>query len=346
MAIVHSDGLPGETRYFQSEKLFQEAVAAFDFDADPFVGFLLRLSDARTGHYRISRNAKVNRKPIKAAELAIEEGRYDEADAIYRKIRGAKGLGYGEKVISGRQGFKVRKIVQEARGGWVDVMPTENAYEAETWWSVLATQKDGRAHMKANKGYYRLELPLPGRNAEYEATVHFETNDVKQTRWFIGWGLARPYTGFCATKSSWAYPYIGFRRDETGDWVSVECPTRENTAKSYVGPKAKYGEDKGYNAKWTVYEGALEKHDSHSFSLAFGSEELSVTVDGKVVWKMPIEEALSQYQLRDNIQPDGTVLPVWKTFKNTSFSGYRYRRLQVEEPKGEDAVRRLTGPLD
>ena len=35
-------------------------------------------------------------------------------------------------------------------------------------------------------------------------------------------------------------------------------------------------------------------------------------------------------QMRDRIQPNGDVLPVWKLFKNTSFSNYRYRRVPKE----------------
>ena len=70
VAIMHSDGLSGDDRYWQSEKIYNEAVAAFDFASDPFMGFLLRLKAMDAGHYRIKRNAKVNRKPIKAAEVA------------------------------------------------------------------------------------------------------------------------------------------------------------------------------------------------------------------------------------------------------------------------------------
>jgi hypothetical protein len=32
-------------------------------------------------------------------------------------------------------------------------------------------------------------------------------------------------------------------------------------------------------------------------------------------------------EMRDRIQPNGDVLPVWKVFTGSSFSDYRYRRL-------------------
>ena len=50
VAIVHSDGLSGDDRYWQSEKIYNEAVAAFDFASDPFMGFLLRLKAMEAGH--------------------------------------------------------------------------------------------------------------------------------------------------------------------------------------------------------------------------------------------------------------------------------------------------------
>lgn len=80
VAILHSDGLNGDDRYWQSEKIFNEAVAAFDFDADPFMGYLLRQKAMEAGHYRISRNEKVNRKPIHAAEVACSNAFVRVAD--------------------------------------------------------------------------------------------------------------------------------------------------------------------------------------------------------------------------------------------------------------------------
>ena len=260
------------------------------------------------------------------AEIAMAEGRNGDADRFYGSLRGMKGLSKAEKVILDRQGFRVRKTVQEASGGWVDVMPTASACEAESWWGVVGTKADGRARVGGNgKSYYRIEIPFPGEGAEYEATVHFETNDVKQTKWFIGWGLARPYTGFCAKSSSWAFPYIGFWRDETGDHVTVECPTRDNADSKAEETKSKYGREQGMFPEWEVFKGDLEKRGDHSFSFRWDKRALTVNVDGKMVWSVPAVEAMGVGKFRENIQPDGSVLPVWKVFKNTSFSGYRYR---------------------
>ena len=83
--------------------------------------------------------------------------------------------------------------------------------------------------------------------------------------------------------------------------------------------------------KWEVYQGALERCDDHSFRLRWDEQRLSVSVDGKEVWSIPTQEAMSVYKFRDNIQSDYSVLPVWKVFGNTSFSGYRYRRLGAEK---------------
>lgn len=264
-----------------------------------------------------------------SAEIAMSEGRYADVDELYGRLREMKGLSEAERIILDRQGFNVRKIIQETAGGWVDVMPTATAYEAVSWWGKVGTKPDGRACIcgRDAKSYYRVEISLPGRGAEYEATVHFETNDVKQTKWFIGWGLARPYTGFCASSSSWAYPYIGFWRDETGDHVTVECPTYENTTAKDSATKSKYGSDQGMYPKWAVYNGTLEKCDDHGFSLRWDEQRLTVSIDGNEVWSMPTSEAMSVYNFKSNIQSDGSVLPVWKVFKNTSFSGYRYRRI-------------------
>lgn len=269
------------------------------------------------------------------AEIAMSEGRNEDADRLYCELRGMKGLSRAEKVIVNRQGFRVRKTVQEAKGGWVDVMPTASANEAESWWGVVGTKPDGRARVGGKgKSYYRLEIPLPGKGAEYEASVHFETNDAKQAKWFIGWGLARPYTGYCAKKSSWAYPYIGFWRDETGDHVTVECPTRENADSKEPSSKSKYGQAQGMYPKWEVYHGNLERCDDHSFRLRWDDQQLSVGVDGKEVWSVSTQEAMAVRNFRDNIQPDYSVLPVWKVFDNTSFSGYRYRLLGSGTSKG------------
>ena len=50
-------------------------------------------------------------------------------------------------------------------------------------------------------------------------------------------------------------------------------------------------------------------------------------IDGKVVYSSVLEEALDFSEMRDRIQPNGDVLPVWKVFTGSLFSDYRYRRL-------------------
>ena len=80
--------------------------------------------------------------------------------------------------------------------------------------------------------------------------------------------------------------------------------------------------------KWAVYQGDLETRDTHDFRLRWNSERISVFVDGKEVWSIPTETALSESFFRDRVQSDYSVLPVWKLFKNTSFSGYRYRQIK------------------
>ena len=76
---------------------------------------------------------------------------------------------------------------------------------------------------------------------------------------------------------------------------------------------------------WEVYHGALERCDDHNFKLRWDEQRLSVSVDGRAVWSVPTQEAMSVRKFRENIQPDYSVLPVWKVFDNASFSGYRYR---------------------
>ena len=87
VAILHSDGLSGDDRYWQSEKIYKEAISAFDFAADPFMGFLLRLKAMAAGHYRISRNDKVNRKPIREAEVACSNAFVQVAEVLRRADR-------------------------------------------------------------------------------------------------------------------------------------------------------------------------------------------------------------------------------------------------------------------
>ena len=77
-----------------------------------------------------------------------------------------------------------------------------------------------------------------------------------------------------------------------------------------------------------------ERCDDHGFRLRWDDQRLSVSVDGKEVWSVPTHEAMAVRNFRDNIQPDFSVLPVWKVFDNTSFSGYRYRLIGAGTSNG------------
>ena len=74
-------------------------------------------------------------------------------------------------------------------------------------------------------------------------------------------------------------------------------------------------------------KGDLEKRDSHDFRLSTAEGRLAVSIDGQEVYSYPLDKMMRLSGMRDRVQPDGSVLPVWKLFKNTSFSGYRYRRV-------------------
>ena len=79
-----------------------------------------------------------------------------------------------------------------------------------------------------------------------------------------------------------------------------------------------------------VSTGNLQVKDSHAFSLKTTDGKLSISVDGNEVYSAPLDESTDMSRMRDRIQPNGDVLPVWKLFKNTSFSNYRYRRVPKE----------------
>ena len=87
VAILHCDGLSGDDRYWQSEKIYKEAISAFDFATDPFMGFLLRHKAMEAGHYRIRRNGKVNREPIRKAESACSNAFVQVAEVFRRADR-------------------------------------------------------------------------------------------------------------------------------------------------------------------------------------------------------------------------------------------------------------------
>jgi hypothetical protein len=262
---------------------------------------------------------------LSAEELAAD-GRVDDAFRKYEALQRIKNPGAAEKYLADNRYFGLRKSVQDRDGGWVDVMPTRFGGEANHWWSMTRTEKDGRARLErgGNKGYYRLTTTLPGIGVEYEATVYFEKKDDKQKKWNIGWGLGRPYSGYCVDRSSWAYPYIAFSRDEKGDHYAVEMFTAGNSSKGDDVDKA--SRDIGRAPSLVVAEGDLARSDSHAFRLSTGNGRLVVSVDGNVVYEASIDEVMEVSEMSDRIQPNGDALPVWKLFRNTAFDGYRYRR--------------------
>ena len=266
------------------------------------------------------------------AEEAAAEGRIDDAFKKYEALQKIKNPSDAEKYLSDGRFYELRKAVQDRDGGWVDVMPTRHGGEAVHWWGMTTLMQDGKARQRQSKGYYRVTSSMPGIGVEFEATVHFETNDAKQVKWNIGWGLARPFSGYCADESSWAYPYIAFSRDKNGDHYSVEAYTKDNEdEESSDADKASL--EIGSFPKFEVAKGDLEKLDSHRFRLTTTDGRLAVYIDGREVFSTSIDEMMLLSGMRDRIQPDGSVLPVWKIFKNTAFSGYRYRR--VPETKEE-----------
>jgi hypothetical protein len=189
---------------------------------------------------------------------------------------------------------------------------------------------DGKARCHDNtRSYYRVKKPIPGIGSEFEGTIHFEKDDKNRKVWNIGWGLARVYSGFCADNNAWAYPYIAFIRDEKGDRYEIEAFTEENSENNQtVDEKAM---KLGRTPYLVVVKGDLEKSDSHSFKLSTAEGKLEIFIDGKVVYSSVLEEALDFSEMRDRIQPNGDVLPVWKVFEGSSFSDYRYRRIEKLE---------------
>lgn len=263
------------------------------------------------------------------AEEAAADGRTEEAYKIYSSLQNLKNPGEAEKYLAGNRFFQLRLDVQRKAGGWIDLMPTRSGGEANHWWDMTATCHDGKARInggRGRKGYYRLTTALPGIGAEYEGTVHFERKDPKQKTWNIGWGLARIYSGYCAENSSWAYPYIAFSRDEKGDHYAIETFTEGKDGRKDA-PKA-FAEIGRY-PDLEVAKGDLETRDSHDFKLSATGGKLKISIDGKPVWECTIDEMLGNSKMRDRIQPDGSVLPVWKIFRNTAFSGYRCKVVEA-----------------
>ena len=264
------------------------------------------------------------------AEESAAAGRIEEAYKIYSSLQDIKRPSEAEKYLAGNRYFQLRLDVQRKAGGWIDLMPTRSGGEANHWWDMTTTCPDGKARInsgRGRKGYYRLTTALPGIGAEYEATVHFERKDPKQKKWNIGWGFARVYSGLCVENSSWAYPYIAFSRDEKGDHYAIETFTEGNDGSKDVAPASM---EIGRSPDLEVAKGDLESRDSHDFKLSATGGRLKISIDGKPVWECAIDEMLGNSKMRDRIQPDGSVLPVWKVFRNTAFSGYRCRVAEAQ----------------
>ena len=262
------------------------------------------------------------------AEEAAADGRIEEAFKIYGDLQNVKRPREEEKYLSANRYFALRLAVQKKAGGWIDIMPTKSGGEANHWWDMTTTGPDGKARInsgRGRKGYYRLTTALPGIGAEYEATVHFERKDPKQKKWNIGWGFGRVYSGLCVENSSWAFPYIAFSRDEKGDHYAIETFIDNEGGR---GDADKTSIEIGRFPEIEVAKGDLESRDSHGFKLSATGGRLKIAIDGKLVWECGIDEMLSVSRMRDRVQPDGSVLPVWKVFRNTAFSGYRCRVLE------------------
>ena len=279
------------------------------------INMFLALADSRT------------REDVLRLGESMSKGDMQSVFKISEKMLNTPRLREEASVIASRSYYRARKALQEAAGGWVDAMPTPKGNEAVNWWGMTGTAKDGRARLRNDKrGDYRIQTPLPGLGYEYEATIHFEDKDPKQKYWNIGWGWSHPYVGFCMDSNSWAFPYIRFWRDESGDHYHVESYTRKNLA---IPDSVKF-EDKseeGWSPKFVVSKGDLEKKDSHSFRLAAGKDRMTITVDGNEVFSASMDEIMGIDLYQERVRPDGTIYPVWKVFKNTAFSGYRYRRI-------------------
>ncbi len=271
-------------------------------------------------------------KGVIAAEEAIDAGRHEEAYRYYEGMSKREHLDINERQLAGRQLFRERLFSQETAGGWMDLMPTGLPGEAEVWWGHMHLDEDGRARFRHNfRSYYFLLTPLHGLNSEFEATVYFEEKDPNQKEWDIGWGLARPTYG--RTISSGAVPYIHFFRDKNGDHVAVESYTEENAGAKY---KAATKHEDGRDISRQILVRDLAKQPSHSFNLKTGPENVVITVDGNEILSSPCKEFFASYEFGECIMSNGDVLPVWKLFKNTAFSGYHYRRVPAKEESGAE----------
>ena len=260
------------------------------------------------------------------AEEAVSAKDYEKAYKLYSTLQDIRKPSDGEKYIAAEGYYTMRRVIEEKKGGWVNLMPSKTGGEAIHFWGMTFLDGDGKARCHDNtRSYYRVKKPIPGIGSEFEGTIHFENGGKNRKVWNIGWGLARVYSGFCADNNAWAYPYIAFIRDEKGDRYEIEAFTEENSENNQkVDEKAM---KLGRTPYLVVVKGDLSKSDSHSFKLSTTEGKLEIFIDGKVVYSSVLEETLDFSEMRDRIQPNGDVLPVWKVFTGSSFSDYRYRRL-------------------
>ncbi|MBP5227811.1 MAG: hypothetical protein J6336_10555 [Kiritimatiellae bacterium] len=266
-----------------------------------------------------------HREALFAAEEVAGRNQHEAALAQYEKLL-KENLSWEERNVVSRHLFLERLRFQESAGGWVDVMPTQRGSEAWSLGAFVQIGSDGwaRPDRKTDCFRYRTEIPLPWRNVEYEATVHFERKDPDQKVWTIGWGLGRWNLG---TKQiwygqSWAFPYVHFRRDAKGDHVAIESMNPANY-KTNGGSVA----NDGTCAEYTVYKGDLASSDTHTFSLKTTHDAFIFTVDGQRVLTIPTEEIITFTPYRQRLNPYDNTFPVWKLSTNTAFSAYRYRRI-------------------
>lgn len=256
------------------------------------------------------------------AEQAISEGRHAEAASTYGAILAGSGLSRAAEVAAGGRAFLARVRSDQAKGGWVDLMPTATSGEARLFWGKLATQADGWARKTSDwRSHYMPMCGVPGIGSVFEATIRFEPPRPNQKDWHITWGWARPYT---CNGSSWAFPAISFCRDEKGDHVGIAAFTRENKERD-----APEGEHYGTSPTRMVYEGELEKRDDHTFRATFEkmNGDFFVEIDGKEVYRQTMESLMEIRYQNERVQPNGNVFPVWKLYDQTAFRDYRYRRL-------------------
>lgn len=254
------------------------------------------------------------------AEQALSEGRFADAYAYYGKMCERRDLSENERWLAGGKAFTARKKMQEKEGGWVNLMP--NRCGGDTWdlWNDLALGDDGRARVKRGDKVHALSLvSIPGPGTEVEATVHFEKGGKNQKDWNIGWGWVRP---FRCSQSGWAFPYIGFSRDERGDRFEIDAWTEGNSGLTDNDSEKWRGND----PMRSVCTGKLAASDSHTFRAVFGKVDFVVEIDGKQVYTRSMKDLLSVAQQHNRMQwPSGDVMPTWKVYQGCAFSDYRYR---------------------